>query len=178
MRSWVLPAAGIAVLIMSGACATETATTTTVGATTSSPSATTEGTPVQTTTSTVTTTAPPTTTATTAPAQPSTTALPQFPPARQDLEHGGSTWVVVLAGSATPDDPVLAEAILAAEQAGYTTGATDCDDGAPEALGQPDGTSTVSVYLESEADAHAALLAFEARGVSGVVAEVQTFCLD
>ena len=85
---------------------------------------------------------------------------------------------MVLAGSATPDDPVLAEAILAAEQAGYTTGATDCDDGAPEALGQPDGTSTVSVYLESEADAHAALLAFEARGVSGVVAEVQTFCLD
>ncbi len=163
---------------MSGACATETATTTTVGATTSSSSPTTEDTAVQTTTSTVvTTTVPPTTTATTAPAQPSTT-LPAFPPARQDLEHGGSTWVVVLAGSATPDDPVLAEAILAAEQAGYTTGATDCDDGAPEALGQPDGTSTVSVYLESEADAHAALLAFEARGVSGVVAEVQTFCLD
>ena len=85
---------------------------------------------------------------------------------------------MVLAGSATPDDPVLAEAILAAEEAGYTTGATDCDDGAPEALGQPDGTSTVSVYLENEADAHIALLAFEARGVSGVVAEVQTFCLD
>ena len=170
-------AAGIAVLMMSGACATETATTTTVGAATSSSSATTEDTAVQTTTSTVvTTTVPPTTTATTAPA-PSTT-LPAFPPARQDLEHGGSTWVVVLAGSATPDDPVLAEAILAAEQAGYTTGATDCDDGAPEALGQPDGTSTVSVYLENEADAHAALLAFEARGVSGVVAQVQTFCLD
>jgi hypothetical protein len=177
MRSWALPAAGIAVLIMSGACATETATTTTVGATTSS-STTTETTALQTTTTTVVTTTAPPTTATTAPAQPSTTALPQFPPARQDLEHGGSTWVVVLAGSATPDDPVLAEAILAAEQAGYTTGATDCDDGAPEALGQPDGTSTVSVYLESEADAHAALLAFEARGVSGVVAEVQTFCLD
>jgi len=177
MRSWAMLAAGIAVLMMSGACATETATTTTVGAATSSSSATTEDTAVQTTTSTVvTTTVPPTTTATTAPA-PSTT-LPAFPPARQDLEHGGSTWVVVLAGSATPDDPVLAEAILAAEQAGYTTGATDCDDGAPEALGQPDGTSTVSVYLENEADAHAALLAFEARGVSGVVAEVQTFCLD
>ena len=77
-----------------------------------------------------------------------------------------------------PADPVLAEAILAAEEAGYTTGATDCDDGAPEALGQPDGNSTVSVYLENEADAHAALLAFEARGVSGVVAQVQTFCLD
>lgn len=178
MRSWVLPAAGIAVLVLSGACATETATTTTVGATTSSSSATTEDTPVQTTTSTVTTTAPPTTTATTAPAEPSTTALPPFPPARQDLEHGGFAWVVVLAGSATPDDPVLAEAILAAEQAGYTTGATDCDDGASEALGEPDGTSTVSVYLENEADAHAALLAFEARGVSGVVAQVQTFCLD
>ncbi|MDF2731178.1 MAG: hypothetical protein K0T01_2969, partial [Acidimicrobiia bacterium] len=107
-----------------------------------------------------------------------TTTLPAFPPERASLEHGADTWVVVLAGSDTPDDPVLADAILAAEEAGYTTGATDCDDGAPEALGQPDGNSTVSVYLENEADAHAALLAFEARGVSGVVAQVQTFCLD
>lgn len=44
----------------------------------------------------------------------------------------------------------------------------------------PEGsvTVTVSVYLETEVDAQAALLAFEARGVSGVVAQVQTFCLD
>jgi hypothetical protein len=42
----------------------------------------------------------------------------------------------------------------------------------------PEGTKTVSVYLETEADARAALLAFEARGISGVVALVQTFCLD
>jgi len=36
----------------------------------------------------------------------------------------------------------------------------------------------VSVYLETEADARAALVAFKARGVSGVVAQVTTFCLD
>jgi hypothetical protein len=161
--------------MMSGACATETATTTTVGASTSSStSSTTEVTAVQPTTSTTVETS--TTTTTTAPLP--TTTLPAFPPERASLEHGADTWVVVLAGSDTPDDPVLADAILAAEEAGYTTGATDCDDGAPEALGQPDGNSTVSVYLENEADAHAALLAFEARGVSGVVAQVQTFCLD
>ncbi|HYJ26007.1 MAG TPA: hypothetical protein VE027_13440 [Acidimicrobiia bacterium] len=160
---------------MSGACATETATTTTVGASTSSStSSTTEVTAVQPTTSTTVETS--TTTTTTAPLP--TTTLPAFPPERASLEHGADTWVVVLAGSDTPDDPVLADAILAAEEAGYTTGATDCDDGAPEALGQPDGNSTVSVYLGNEADAHAALLAFEARGVSGVVAQVQTFCLD
>ena len=176
MRSWASFAAGLAVLIMSGACATETAGTTTLAATTSSSApSTTEDNAVQTTTSTTVETST-TTTTTTAPLP--TTTLPAFPPERASLEHGADTWVVVLAGSDTPDDPVLAEAILAAEEAGYTTGATDCDDGAPEALGQPDGNSTVSVYLENEADAHAALLAFEARGVSGVVAQVQTFCLD
>lgn len=175
MRSWTSFAAGLALLIMSGACATETAGTTTLGPTTSSSaSSTTEGTVVQTTTSTTVETS----TTTTTTAQLPSTTLPAFPPERASLEHGADTWVVVLAGSDTPDDPLLAEAILAAEEAGYTTGATDCDDGAPEALGQPDGNSTVSVYLENEADAHAALLAFEARGVSGVVAQVQTFCLD
>ncbi|MET0566044.1 MAG: hypothetical protein ABW021_06355 [Acidimicrobiia bacterium] len=156
-----------------GSCAAdpETADTSSVPSTVASTLGTTTTTPV-------TTTLPPTTTSTTAPAQPSTTALADFPPERESLEHGADTWVVVLAGSATPDDPVLAEAIVAAEEAGYTTGATDCDDGAPEALGQPDGNSTVSVYLENEADARAALLAFEARGISGVVAQVKTFCLD
>lgn len=130
------------------------------------------------TTTVVTTTLPPTTTATTPPAQPSTTALPVFPPARASLEHGADTWAVVLAGSETPDAPALAEAILAAEEAGYAAGPTDCDEGAPEALGQPGENLTVSVYLENEADAQAALLAFEARGVSGVVTQVKTFCLD
>jgi hypothetical protein len=163
----------LASTITIGSCAADPET-----AATSSVPTTVASTPETTTTTVVTTTVPPTTTATTAPSQPSTTALPVFPPGRESLEHGADTWVVVLAGSATPDDPVLAEAILAAEEAGYTTGATDCDDGAPEALGLPDGNSTVSVYLENEADAHAALLAFEARGVSGVVAQVKTFCLD
>ena len=87
--------------------------------------------------------------------------------------------MVVLAGSDDFNDPVLDEATQAAEDAGYNTGPTDCDFGAAEALG-PEGsvTVTVSVYLETEVDAQAALLAFEARGVSGVVAQVQTFCLD
>jgi hypothetical protein len=94
------------------------------------------------------------------------------------LEHGSDTWVVVLVGSDDFEDPVLVEAVEAAEDAGYLTGPTDCDIGAAEALGQPEGNLTVSVYLESESDAEAALLAFEARGVTGVVAQVQTFCLD
>ena len=85
--------------------------------------------------------------------------------------------MVVLAGSDDFNDPVLDEATQAAEDAGYNTGPTDCDFGAAEALGS-EGTVTVSVYLETEVDAQAALLAFEARGVSGVVAQVQTFCLD
>jgi hypothetical protein len=94
------------------------------------------------------------------------------------LEHGGDAWVVVLAGSDDSNDPVLSAAVEAAEDAGYVTGPTDCDAGAAEALGQPEGNLTVSVYLASQADAESALLAFEGRGVGGVVAQVQTFCLD
>jgi hypothetical protein len=117
-------------------------------------------------------------TTTTAPPEPTTTDLPGFPPARETLEHGADTWAVVLAGSDNVNDPALTEAMQAAEDAGYVTGPTDCDEGAEAALGMPDGTLTVSVYFETEADAQAALLVFEARGVSGVVALVQTFCLD
>jgi hypothetical protein len=129
---------------------------------------------IATTTSSVSTTLPPTTTT----PQPSTTAPLPFPPGRESLEHGGDAWVVVLAGSDDIDDPVLAEAVEAAEDAGYLTGPTDCDFGAAEALGQPAGNLTVSVYLASESDAEAALLAFATRGVTGVVGQVQTFCLD
>ncbi|MGH8951186.1 MAG: hypothetical protein ACRDX9_07160 [Acidimicrobiia bacterium] len=148
------------------------------GATTSAAPTTVDTTPATepaTTPTTAPTTLPPTTVTTVAP---TTTALPPFPPGRETLEHGGDAWVVVLAGSADENDPVLAGATQAAEDAGYVTGPTDCDEGADAALGMPDGTKTVSVYLETEADAQAALLAFEARGVSGVVALVQTFCLD
>lgn len=114
-----------------------------------------------------------------APEPETTTTLPPFPPARDQLVHGDPTWAVVLAGSEDPADPVLAEAEQAAEEAGYTTGLTDCDDGAAEALGLPaPGTYTVSVYLETEEDAEAAAVAFAARGTEGVVAEVRTFCLD
>ena len=173
MRSSARLATGVALLIMSGACATDTTTTTSVETTTSSSvSSTTEDTAAPTTTSTT------AQIATTTTEQPTTTTPATFPPARQDLEHGGSAWAVILAGATAADDAALADATRAAEDAGYTTGPTDCDEGAGEALGQPDGAFTVSVYFDTEADAVAAASAFESRGVNGVVAEVQTFCLD
>jgi hypothetical protein len=124
--------------------------------------------------STATTTSP-----TTAP-QASTTTLPPFPPAIDSLGEGGTdVWVVVLAGSTEFNAPVLLDAIDAAAAAGYYTGLTDCDVGASTALGMADsGVFTVSVYLSSEADARAAAEAFASRGVLGVVAQVQVFCLD
>jgi hypothetical protein len=162
------PVIGLTVVLAIASCgAAPEAATTLVTTTTTSTTATT-----------LVTTTTTSTTATTAPVQP-TSALPVFPAERTSLEHGGDTWAVVLAGSENFDDPVLTEAAHEAEQAGYTTGATDCDFGASEALGLPaSGVYTISVYLENEAYAEAALRAFEARGVSGVVALVQTFCMD
>ena len=163
MSSRLIP--GLVLVALVGACADAEP----VGTTTSAPA-------------TTTTEAAPTTpayvTTTTSPPPSTTTPLPEFPPARQDLEHGGATWAVVLAGAADPGDPAITAAIAAAEEAGYTTGPTDCDEGAPEALGLSGSVLTVSVYFETEADAQAAAAAFEARGVPGVVAEVRTFCLD
>jgi hypothetical protein len=115
-----------------------------------------------------TTTLPPTT----------TTTLPAFPADLDSLEHGGEVWAVVLAGSSNFEDPTIVEAIADAEEAGYATWQTDCDEGAPEALGQPTTNYTVSVYFTDEATAQLALAAFQARAVNGVVAQVQTFCLD
>jgi hypothetical protein len=161
-------AVGLILTSLIGSCATEPET----AGTTPAPSTTVAGTPSSTTTTTPPTTTPPTT------VPPTTSALPAFPAGRETLEHGGDTWAIVLAGSDNVNDAVLTEATQAAEDAGYVTGATDCDLGAEEALGMPDGTLTVSVYFDTEADAQAALLAFEARGVSGVVATVKTFCLD
>ena len=77
----------------------------------------------------------------------------------------------------TTTTPPWMKRVAAAEAAGYHTGPTDCDHGASEALGLPEAVA-VSVYLRTEADAHAALEAFLARGVDGAVARVQTFCLD
>ncbi|MDQ3543317.1 MAG: hypothetical protein M3431_05570, partial [Actinomycetota bacterium] len=58
-------------------------------------------------------------------------------------------------------------------------GPTDCDVGAAQALGiDSEIVYTVSVYYASEADARTAQAAFAARGQAGVVAQVQTFCLD
>jgi hypothetical protein len=102
-----------------------------------------------------------------------------FPPERTELVHGGDAWVVVLAAGASDDDPALIAAVEAATEAGYTTGPTTCDLGAAEAIGAPEGSLTVSVYLMSETDAQLALAAFEAIGITGgVVAVVATYCLD
>jgi hypothetical protein len=88
-------------------------------------------------------------------------------------------WSVVLAGSADFDDPVLAQAIADAGAAGYDVGATDCDEGAAEAIGMAgNGVYTITVYLNSEADARAAAEAFAARDVDATVALVTLFCLD
>jgi hypothetical protein len=158
---------GLVLLALVGACASpaETAVTTTTS-------------PAQTTTSDAPTATTSSLATTTTIVEVTTTSLPPFPPGRQDLEHGGPTWAVVLAGAATADDPAIQDAIQAATDAGYSTGPTDCDEGAAEALGQSGEILTISVYLEDEADARAAALAFDARGVDGVVAEIRTFCLD
>jgi hypothetical protein len=131
-------------------------------------------------TSTSTSTTVPSTTTSTEPTTTTTVEPLPFPPARQNLTHGGDTWVVILAASEVFDDPVLDTAVGDAEAAGYQTGPTDCDFGAADVLGLPDDRQyyTVSVYLSNQADAEAALDAFEAQGVGGTVGVVQTFCLD
>ena len=106
-------------------------------------------------------------------------AVSGFPPANTNLTQGGTTWALVLAGSADFEDPALGHAAAVASDAGYTTGPTDCDIGAPQALGiDSEIVYTVSVYYATEADARAAQAAFAARDLPGVVAQVQTFCLD
>ena len=83
-------------------------------------------------------------------------------------------------GSPDFDDPALVTAREAADEAGYTAGPTDCDEGAAESLGLPgdQGIYTVSVYFGSQAHAEQALTAFRARGVNGAVAELRTYCGD
>ena len=108
-----------------------------------------------------------------------TTTLPPFPPFLSELPDPPDVWSVVLAGSPDFDDPVLAQAIADAAAAGYDVGATDCDEGAAEAIGMAgDGVYTITVYLNSEEDAHAAADAFAARDVPATVALVHLFCLD
>ena len=106
--------------------------------------------------------------------------VPVFPAEFQDFTHGGDAWVVILAASEGYADPGLKTATIAATAAGYSAYPTNCDLGATEALGLPPDRSyyTVSVYLASEADANTALESFEKLGVGGVVAVVQTLCLD
>lgn len=144
-------------------------------ATTTAPSTTTTSITTSTTTSAPTTT---TTTPTTSTASTTTTTLPSFPPDTEELTHGGTVWAVILAGADELDDPVLEGAVEVAADAGYTAYPTDCDVGAPEALGLDDSAATVSVYFATEAAAEEARAAFEARGIGVTVAEVQTYCLD
>ena len=86
----------------------------------------------------------------------------------------------MLAGAPDFDDPVLTQAVASAELGGYSTGSTDCDFGAGEALGfrANEQVYTVSVYFETESDAQLALAAFASHGIDSVVAQVRTFCLD
>ncbi len=120
-------------------------------------------------------------TTTIADAPPATTAT-GFPPARADLQHGGTTWAVVLTGAEDADAPSIQQAVQAAAAAGYTTGPTDCDVGAAEALDMADGGTgvyTVSVYFDTQAQAEQALTAFHQHGYdAGRVAQVTTYCLD
>ncbi len=106
--------------------------------------------------------------------------LPVFPAEFTDLTHGGEVWAVVLGVSEAFFDPALTTSVLAATEAGYSTGPTDCDEGVVEILGLPTDRTfyTVSVYFETEADAQAALDAFAARGLGAAVGQVQTLCLD
>jgi hypothetical protein len=171
---WLLAAALTLAACGTGADATTTSSATLAPETTTTAADTTTAPPTTSTTIAVTTTAPATTT-TEAPA----TTLASFPPEREAIQQGETVWAVVLAGAETFDDPALEAAVQAANDAGYEfVGPTDCDVGAPEALGLPDSALTVSVYLNTEADANAAAAAFAARGVDGVVAELQLFCLD
>lgn len=102
-----------------------------------------------------------------------------FPPTNTNVTQGGTTWAVVLAASADFEDPALLAAANAASDAGYSSGPTDCDVGAAEAFGVTgEIVYTVSVYYASEADARSAQGAFAATGIDGVVARVQTYCLD
>jgi len=137
--------------------------------------------------STTTTTTPATTstvaqvTTTTLPA--TTTTLPELPPAKDDLEHGGQAWAVYLAVSEDFTDPDLLEAATVADTYGYFAGVTDinCDQGAAAAVGIAPGGSeaVVGIYFDSEADAEAFILAWEARGLETIGSGlVQTFCLD
>jgi hypothetical protein len=177
MRSrTTLRVVALVVVMLAGGCGSE-GDETSAGATTST-GLTSTTVPESTTTVSPTTTTIVATTST----APTTTTLPPFPASLDNLEHGGRVWAVVLAAVDAPtgQDPALDAAVAAAGDAGYVTGATNCDVGAAEALGVPAGSSpmTVSVYFDSEGSARAAATAFEARGIESGVGQVQTYCLD
>jgi hypothetical protein len=143
-------------------------------------------TPPETTTTTndsTTSSQPETTTTTPADASTSTTTddvapPPTFPSGQTEPRQGVTTWAVVLAAEADPDDPVLAEAVRDAARAGYRTRITDCDAGAAELFGSVEGYYTVSVYFADEATAREVADVFATRHVSATPGEIEPRCLD
>jgi hypothetical protein len=135
---------------------------------------TTRGTTTSTMADTTTTTADGSTTTTTDDVPPP----PTFPPGQADPSEGATTWAVVLAAEADPDDPVLAEAVRDAARAGYRTRITDCDAGAAELFGSVEGYYTVSVYFADEATARLAADVFATRHVSATPGQIEAGCPD
>ena len=99
----------------------------------------------------------------------------------RNITHGGKTWALVLAAGPDFDSAAVTQATRQANRVGYWPGVGGCDAGAAQALGVtgPEAQTVVDIYFETEADAQRASDAFAARGENkGVVAEVETYCLD
>ncbi len=91
------------------------------------------------------------------------------------LEPGSPLWALVLAGASEPRDPLLDGAVAEAARLGYMATSTNCDEGAPEALGMAPGGYTVSIYF---ADRAAAELLQATEATDAVIAEVNLRCPD
>lgn len=105
-----------------------------------------------------------------------------LPGALPSLSVAGPAWAVVLATSASAEDPLLGNAVAKASELGYRTSVTsvDCDDRARQAFGLPVGSAQryVPVYFASRADAER--LAEVARSLTAAppaIIEVRTYCL-
>jgi len=109
-----------------------------------------------------------------------TVAAAGFPRTNTNVTQGGTTWGRRARGvGRLRGPPALWNAVNAASDAGYTAGPTDRDVGAAAAFGVTgEIIYTVSVYYGSQIDAQSAQAGFDAAGIDGAVAEVQTYCLD
>lgn len=91
--------------------------------------------------------------------------------------EGQTGWALVLAGAQQPFDALLEETVNIAANKGYETTATNCDQGAAEALQMdPDTTYTVSIHTDSKEKATTLLDEFSGIGIEGVVTRVTTGC--